>query len=189
MAWGIAVEQAGGEAALLAAVVAYAAHCVADQQRPKRFDRWLASGEFRSFLPPPKPADAAWSGPAHVRLAVANAMGEGGVTDYLSVCGWSEVPPAIVAPFGFTADKLLAQSMQDREALDATFIGENRDVVAFRICRPQTNHSRRPKPIFGDDIVEHRERVAIERVRSLTKSVVVENGRKFPLEIPSGKER
>ena len=90
----------------------------------------------------------------------------------------------------FTADKLLAQSMQNREALDATFIGENRDVVALKF-RPQANHSRRPKPIFGDDIVEHRERVAIKRTapQSLTKSVVVENGGKFPLEIPSGKER
>ncbi|WP_292045848.1 MULTISPECIES: hypothetical protein [unclassified Brevundimonas] len=76
-------------------------------------DRWLDEDRFMAWLPDDgalaqAPIVLGWAGPANVRAAVMDAMGEAGVASYLNHAGWDEGLCAVVA-----ATKIGAQRLTD----------------------------------------------------------------------------
>ena len=76
-------------------------------------DRWLDEDRFMPWLPDDgalaqAPVVSGWSGPAHVRAAVLDAMGEAGVASYLNHARWDDGLGAVVA-----ATKIGAQRLTD----------------------------------------------------------------------------
>ena len=76
-------------------------------------DRWLDEDRFMPWLPDDgalaqAPVVSGWAGPAHVRAAVLDAMGEAGVASYLNHARWDDGPGAVVA-----ATKIGAQRLTD----------------------------------------------------------------------------
>lgn len=76
-------------------------------------DRWLDEDRFMAWLPDDgalaqAPIVLGWAGPANVRAAVMDAMGEAGVASYLNHAGWDERLCAVVA-----ATKIGAQRLTD----------------------------------------------------------------------------
>lgn len=76
-------------------------------------DRWLDEDRFMAWLPDDgalaqAPIVLGWAGPANVRAAVMDAMGEAGVASYLNHAGWDEGLGAVVA-----ATKIGAQRLTD----------------------------------------------------------------------------
>lgn len=114
-AWHAAVERSReSDDRLLSAVRA----CVArdpDFGRGKamNLDRWLDEDRFMPWLPDDgalaqAPGVSGWAGPAHVRAAVLDAMGEAGVASYLNHARWDDGLGAVVA-----ATKIGAQRLTD----------------------------------------------------------------------------
>lgn len=76
-------------------------------------DRWLDEDRFMAWLPDDgalaqAPIILGWAGPANVKAAVMDAMGEAGVASYLNHAGWDEGLCAVVA-----ATKIGAQRLTD----------------------------------------------------------------------------
>ncbi|SPU55885.1 Uncharacterised protein [Brevundimonas vesicularis] len=76
-------------------------------------DRWLDEDRFMAWLPDDgalaqAPIVLGWAGPANVKAAVMDAMGEAGVASYLNHAGWDEGLCAVVA-----ATKIGAQRLTD----------------------------------------------------------------------------
>lgn len=76
-------------------------------------DRWLDEDRFMAWLPDDgalaqAPVVLGWAGPANVRAAVMDAMGEAGVASYLNHARWDEGLGAVVA-----ATKIGAQRLTD----------------------------------------------------------------------------
>jgi len=76
-------------------------------------DRWLDEDRFMAWLPDDgalaqTPIILGWAGPANVKAAVMDAMGEAGVVSYLNHAGWDEGLCAVVA-----ATKIGAQRLTD----------------------------------------------------------------------------
>lgn len=76
-------------------------------------DRWLDEDRFMAWLPDDgalaqAPIILGWAGPANVKAAVMDAMGEAGVANYLNHAGWDEGLCAVVA-----ATKIGAQRLTD----------------------------------------------------------------------------
>ena len=76
-------------------------------------DRWLDEDRFMAWLPDDgalaqAPVILGWAGPANVRAAVMDAMGEAGVASYLNHARWDEGLGAVVA-----ATKIGAQRLTD----------------------------------------------------------------------------
>ncbi len=74
-------------------------------------DRWLDEDRFMAWLPDDgalaqAPLVAGWAGPASVRAAVLDAMGEAGVASYLDRAGWDEGLGAVVAATKIAAGRL-----------------------------------------------------------------------------------
>lgn len=114
-AWLRAIDRSGeADDRLLSAVRA----CVArdpDFGRGKamNLNRWLDEDRFMAWLPDDgalaqAPIVLGWAGPANVKAAVMDAMGEAGVASYLNHAGWDEGLCAVVA-----ATKIGAQRLTD----------------------------------------------------------------------------
>lgn len=76
-------------------------------------DRWLDEDRFMAWLADDgalaqAPIVLGWAGPANVKAAVMDAMGEAGVASYLNHAGWDEGLCAVVA-----ATKIGAQRLTD----------------------------------------------------------------------------
>ena len=84
---------------------------------------------------------------------------------------------------------LLAQRVQRRERRRPVLAGEEPDVVADRVRRPEADHRPRREPALGDDPAEHRPRVLEELPRRRALRRVVEDRRIAPLELPGLEER
>ena len=89
----------------------------------------------------------------------------------------------------FTAGKLLPQRMQCRNRLHPRFVGEDQNVVAFAVRRPQSEHGAGLEPSFAGDLLEHGLRVVEQAARRVADCGVVEDRRIFAVEFPSGEER
>lgn len=86
-------------------------------------DRWLDEDRFLAWLPDDgalaqAPVVAGWAGPAAVRAAVLEAMGEAGVASYLDRAGWDEGLGAVVA-----ATKIAAARLRDGAGLALKALG------------------------------------------------------------------
>lgn len=115
-AWAAAALEAGGDDRLIAAVRAYAA----DPTLKKRdfgapsMQRWLGEGRWRPWLLRAEGAGGsavaarpgAWAGPAEVRAAVVESLGEAFAVSYLDPAGWDGERRAILARTGIARDRL-----------------------------------------------------------------------------------
>lgn len=112
--WLAAVERSReSDERLLSAVRA----CVArdpdfGRDRAMNLDRWLDEDRFIAWLPDDgalaqAPVVSGWAGPAHVRAAVLDAMGEAGVASYLNRASWDDRLGAIVAETKIGAQRLM----------------------------------------------------------------------------------
>ncbi len=115
LAWSRAIARSGEtDDRLLSAVRA----CVArdpdfGRDRAMNLNRWLDEDRFMAWLPDDgalaqAPVVVGWTGPANVRAAVMDAMGEAGVASYLNHARWDEGLGAVVA-----ATKIGAQRLTD----------------------------------------------------------------------------
>lgn len=83
------------------------------RSKAMNLDRWLDEDRFMAWLPDDgalaqAPIVLGWAGPANVKAAVMDAMGEAGVASYLNHAGWDEGLCAVVA-----ATKIGAQRLTD----------------------------------------------------------------------------
>jgi hypothetical protein len=111
---------------LLAAVRSFAAGEYAKTGgRPKRFDRWLASGAYARHIPQSR-AGPAWTGPPEVREALAaEPRGEGWARTWLDRCLWRDLPDrAVVTTSPTTADRLRREAGEVFERLGVAVVLE-----------------------------------------------------------------
>lgn len=107
--WPEAVVVAGGEDRLVAAVERRAAWLAAHpRERAKTFHRWLRDRGFVAYLDAGSGPSArmTWAGPAAVRAAVVEAVGEPFARSWFDDCGWQDLPPAIVTTSRTAAGRL-----------------------------------------------------------------------------------
>ena len=129
--WLAAVERSReSDDRLLSAVRA----CVArdpdfGRDRAMNLDRWLDEDRFMAWLPDDgalaqAPVVSGWAGPAHVRAAVLDAMGEAGVASYLNRASWDDRLGAIVAETKIGAQRLMDGAGSVLKALGVSVIAK-----------------------------------------------------------------
>ncbi|MPL88384.1 hypothetical protein SDC9_34404 [bioreactor metagenome] len=84
---------------------------------------------------------------------------------------------------------LLAQRVQGGKRRLAVLAGEQPDVVALGIRRPEAHHRLGVEPLLGDDAVKHRLRVGEQRARRRALLLVLEDARIDALQLPGLEER
>jgi hypothetical protein len=111
-AWSAALTRSGLSGDRLLAAVAAAVRRDPDFGRGKamNLDRWLAEDRFLPWLPAGDgPSDVEpWTGPAAVRIAVVEAMGQAGAVAYLDPAGWDEAGQVVRARTSIARDRLAA---------------------------------------------------------------------------------
>lgn len=129
-AWVAALERAGlSEAVLLAAVLAAVARDPDfGRGRAINLDRWLTQDRFRGWLTvagstagPVTPGR--WDGPAEVRAAVVDAIGEAGAVSYLDTASWVEADRAVRCRTSIGAERLRSTAGRALSTLNVTLQG------------------------------------------------------------------
>lgn len=107
--WRTAAGDAGGEAALLAAVKSFAASpdlAKRDHGAPG-FHRWLLEERWRAERKATATTGTNWLGPPDIRAAVVGERGEAFASSYLDPSGWSD-DGRVIAATSYAAEKLRA---------------------------------------------------------------------------------
>ena len=76
-----------------------------------------------------------------------------------------------------------------RSAFRAGVVGEQFDVVAHGVRRPEAENRRGAEPSLRHDLVEHLARVVVEAARGVADDLVVEDRREFAGQFPGREER
>lgn len=106
-AWAAALPIAGSEERLVAAIRSRAAQFAANGGRLRRFDRWLANGEFIAHLPSADAPNRTWRGPPDLRAELVAIHGERWAEKWLDPCGWRDLPErALVTASPTAADRI-----------------------------------------------------------------------------------
>ena len=89
----------------------------------------------------------------------------------------------------FAACELLTQRVQRRDRLAARLVGENENVVAVAVRRPESDDRAGAEPLLGDHLAQHVLRIGEQAPRRFADHLVVEDRRIFAVELPGGEER
>jgi hypothetical protein len=85
-------------------------------------------------------------------------------------------------------DRLLAEHVEPQVLTAPPFIAPHDDVIAVLVCRPKSVDGAWREKLLGDDAVEQRAAVIVELSRGGAVTLVVEDLRELPFEIPGRKE-
>lgn len=114
---------------LARAAIAFAKSGTIPKGGAPALEKWLADERYRDWLSAaddgPLSLRQPWQGPADVRQAFANALGEDWAVSYIDPCGWQDVPDrALLPPTKFSGAKIVADGKRVLATLGLTVISE-----------------------------------------------------------------
>ena len=120
-----------------------------------------------------------------------DAGGDDEAADIVLLAAVSGATKSASARFGLAValGELLAQREEGGEVAFRALVGEQPDVVADRVGRPEADHRLRREPALLDDLAQHRLRVVEELARGGPLLLVIEDCRIAALQLPGLEER